>query len=114
MGAFPTWLAPEQVRIIPVNNDEAVVNLAEKLNKRLLKHSIRSKIDSRNEKLSYKIHDSQVFKVPYTIVLGNKEAEANQITYRLYHEQQSKTVAFDEFVKIILKDIKTKAVKRSY
>ncbi|MDY4549316.1 MAG: threonine--tRNA ligase [Candidatus Enterosoma sp.] len=113
-GAFPTWLAPEQVRIIPVNNDEAVVNLAEKLNKRLLKHSIRSKIDSRNEKLSYKIHDSQVFKVPYTIVLGNKEAESGQITYRLYHEQQSKTVAFDEFVKIILKDIKTKAVKRSY
>ena len=113
-GAFPTWLHPEQVRIIPVNNDEKVVKLAADLNKKLLKHDVRSKIDDRNEKLSYKIHDSQVMKVPYTIVLGPKEAEEGNITYRLYHETASKTVSEKEFIKIIDTDIKTRAPYRHY
>ncbi len=113
-GAFPTWLHPEQVRIIPVNSDEKVVSLAKDLNKKLLKKDIRTKIDDRNEKLSYKIHDSQVMKVPYTIVLGPKEAESGEITYRLYHETESRTVFEKDFIKIIETDIKTRAPYRHY
>lgn len=113
-GAFPTWLAPEQLRIIPVNNDEAVVKMANDINKKLLKKDVRSKIDDRNEKLSYKIHDSQVMKVPYTIVLGPKEAASGNVTYRLYHETDSKTVTEKEFIKIIESDISSKAPYRHY
>lgn len=113
-GAFPTWMSPEQVRIIAVNNDEKVVKLANHLNDRLKKNDVRSKIDERNEKLSYKIHDSQVMKVPYTIVLGPKEAENGNVTYRLYHETESRTVTEAEFVKIIEKDIKTRNPERHY
>lgn len=113
-GAFPTWLAPEQVRILPVNDNAKVIKLCNKLNDELLKHNIRSKIDSRNEKISYKIHDSQVMKVPYTIVLGDKEAQNSNITYRLYHEKDSKTVEYKEFIKLIKEDIDTKAYQRHY
>ena len=113
-GAFPTWLAPEQLRIIPVNNDEAVVKMANDINKKLLKKDVRCKIDDRNEKLSYKIHDSQVMKVPYTIVLGPKEAASGNVTYRLYHETDSKTVTEKEFIKIIESDISSKAPYRHY
>lgn len=113
-GAFPTWLSPEQLRIIPVNNDENVVKMADDLCKLLKKKDVRVSIDSRNEKLSYKIHDSQVMKVPYTIVIGQKEASSGNITYRLYHEADSKTVTKNEFVKIITRDIKSRAPYRHY
>ena len=113
-GAFPTWLAPEQVRIIPVNTDEKVMKMAEKLNKKLVGKSIRSSIDSRNEKLNYKIRDAQTKKVPYTIVLGMKEAESGAITYRLYGHMDSRTVTEKEFFKRITSDIKNKDVKRDY
>lgn len=113
-GAFPTWMSPEQLRIIPVNNDASVVKMAQDLNKKLLKKNVRVKIDDRNEKLSYKIHDSQVMKVPYTIVLGPKEAASGNVTYRLYHHTDSKTVTEKEFIKIIEKDIQTRSPYRSY
>lgn len=113
-GAFPTWLAPKQVKIIPVNSDENVLALANRLNDRLNHYMVRSDIDLRNEKLSYKIHDSQTNKIPYTVVIGSKEAESGDITYRLYHEKDSRTVTFNQFVNIVKEDIKSHNPTRHY
>jgi threonyl-tRNA synthetase len=113
-GAFPTWLNPEQVRILPVNNDEAVMKYAAAIEKKLKNKNVRVSIDDRNEKLNYKIREAQTKKVPYTIVIGNKEAESKNVTYRLYGHMDSKTVAENEFVKIIEKDIKERQVTRNY
>lgn len=113
-GAFPTWLAPEQVRVFAVNSDPAVFKAAEKINKHLLSLNIRSSIDERNEKLTYKIHDAQVRKVPYQIVIGPKEAESGDVTYRLYHHQDSRTLAAKDFYKLIKADIDNRVTYRSY
>jgi len=114
-GAFPTWLAPEQLRILPVaSDDSAQMDFAKSLNDLLHNAGVRTKVDDRNEKLSYKIHDSQTMKVPYTIVIGSKEANDKTVTYRLHGEKDSKTVTEDEFVKIITTDISTKACYRHY
>lgn len=114
-GAFPTWLAPEQLRILPVASDDAAqMDFAKSLNDLLHNAGVRTKVDDRNEKLSYKIHDSQTMKVPYTIVIGSKEANDKTVTYRLHGEKDSKTVTEDEFVKIITTDISTKACYRHY
>ncbi len=113
-GAFPTWMAPEQVRILPINNDEAVMKYASSLEKKLKKHTIRVSIDDRNEKLNYKIREAQTKKVPYTLVVGAKEAESKNVTYRLYGHMESKTVTEAEFLKIINKDIEERNPTRSY
>ncbi len=113
-GAFPTWMAPEQVRILPINNDEAVMKYASSLEKKLKNHSIRVSIDDRNEKLNYKIREAQTKKVPYTLVVGAKEAESKNVTYRLYGHMDSKTVTEAEFLKIIKKDIEERNPTRSY
>ncbi len=113
-GAFPTWMAPEQVRILPINNDEAVMKYASSLEKKLKNHSIRVSIDDRNEKLNYKIREAQTKKVPYTLVVGAKEAESKNVTYRLYGHMDSKTVTEAEFLKIIKKDIEERNPIRSY
>ena len=113
-GAFPTWLSPEQVRILPVNDDEATKKYCEKIASSLHHKGVRVSVDSRNEKLNYKIREAQTKKVPYTLVLGGKEVENGNITYRLYGHMDSKTVPTPVFEKILLKDIRTKAVKRDY
>ena len=113
-GAFPTWMAPEQVRILPINDDEAVIKYAKSLEKKLKAKKIRVSIDDRNEKLNYKIREAQTKKVPYTIVVGAKEAESKNITYRLYGHMDSKTVLEKEFYSIIEKDIKDRVPTRTY
>lgn len=113
-GAYPTWMAHEQVRILPINDDENLMKYARLVNERLKKNGVRSSIDERNEKLNYKIRESQTKKVPYTIVLGAKECESGNITYRLYGHMDSKTVTEAEFFKLIRKDISTRAVSRDY
>jgi threonyl-tRNA synthetase len=84
------------------------------IEKKLKNKNVRVSIDDRNEKLNYKIREAQTKKVPYTIVIGNKEAESKNVTYRLYGHMDSKTVAENEFVKIIEKDIKERQVTRNY
>lgn len=105
-GAFPTWLAPEQVRIIPVN--EVFKDYAQEINNLLLNKHIRTRIDERDEKLSYLIRDAQVNKIPYQLVIGEKEVKDKTITYREYGSQEQVTVPMKEFVTLIQKDIKNK------
>lgn len=115
-GAFPTWLAPEQVRILPVvTDDPKLMEYSNKLNKKLLGKGVRTTVDERNEKLSYKIRESiSDMKLPYTIVIGQKEVENNTVTYRLHGHTDSRTVSEADFIKILLTDIKEKNPVRSY
>lgn len=106
-GAFPLWLAPRQVDVIPVNPN-IHLDYAKEVAKVLKKNKIRIHLDERDEKIGYKIRESQVKKVPYSIVLGDKEMENNQVTYRRYGEQNSVTVSLDEFVQLLKNEVENK------
>ena len=106
-GAFPTWMAPVQVKVIPVNNDYHL-NFSKDLVKTLMDNKIRVEMDDRDEKLGYKIREAQTKKIPYQLVVGDKEVESNEVTYRKYGEQEQTTVKIDEFIKLILKEIEEK------
>ena len=106
-GILPTWLAPLQVKVIPVNS-EYQSDYAEEVNEFLKENNIRTETDTRDEKLGYRLREAQTSKVPYTLILGDNEKENKQISYRLYGEKETTTVSFDEFLKIINEDIKSK------
>ena len=104
-GAFPTWLAPVQVKLIPVNNEYHLEFVTE-LNKKLNGCGIRSEVDSRDEKLGYKIREAQTKKIPYQLVCGDKEVSDGLLTYRRYGSQEQVTVSIDEFISLIKEEIK--------
>lgn len=110
-GAFPTWLSPKQVVIIPVNNT-AHLSYSQKINEIISNSDIRCQIDDRDEKLGYKIHDWQTKKVPYTLVIGDNEVNDNTITYRIYGKREQITVPIDSFVEMVHKDIDSKQIER--
>ncbi len=105
-GAFPTWLAPVQLKIIPVA--DAHMDYAEKLHEQFIDEDLRSELDRREEKLGYKIRDAQTKKIPYQLVVGDKEVEQNAVTYRKYGEKDQHTVTIEEFKTIIEQDIRDK------
>ncbi len=105
-GAFPTWLAPVQVEIIPVNLD-AHSDYAKKVRDELNKRGFRAEADLRNEKLGYKIRESQTQKVPYTLVLGDKELKDNGVNVRRYGTEEEVAKSFDEFISEIKQDVKS-------
>lgn len=106
-GAFPLWLAPVQMIVIPVNV-EAHGEFAKKINDQLLQLGYRVSLDSRDEKMGYKIRESQTKKVPYSLVIGDQEVQNNQITYRAYGENASHTVGVDAFVELLKDRIERK------
>ena len=108
-GAFPTWLSPVQVNVIPVNN-EYHLDYADSVKNKLKDLDIRCELDDRDEKLSYKMRESQTKKVPYTLVLGDKEKENGMVTYRKFGSQESVSVSISEFIELIKKDIDTKGI----
>lgn len=103
-GVLPLWLAPVQVNIIPVNN-EYHLKCAEKLLKRLSDKNIRVKLDDRDEKLSYKMRESQSHKIPYTVIIGDKEKDDKTVSYRLFGHKETETLSIKEFEKELLKQI---------
>jgi len=107
-GAFPTWIAPVQVKVIPVNN-EFHLDFSRKLKSLLEDKRIRVEMDDRDEKLGYKIREAQTKKIPYQLVVGDKEVSENEVTYRRYGEQEQTTVKVEEFIELITKEIKNKA-----
>ena len=109
-GALPVWLAPVQVNIIPVNN-EYHLEYAKEIEKMLENANIRIKLDDRNEKLTYKMRESQTKKVPYTIIIGDKEKDANTVTVRLHGTTENITLDKDEFLSKIKKVIQNKNIK---
>ena len=104
-GALPLWLSPVQINIIPVNNEyhlEYATNLLNKLKEK----ELRVELDSRDEKMGYKIRESQMKKIPYTLVLGNNERDNNTVTYRKYGEETTTTVSVEDFISMLEKQIK--------
>ena len=104
-GAFPTWLAPVQIKIIPVNN-EFHLEYAKEVFKKLEDLGIRCEIDDRDEKLGYKMREAQMKKIPYQLVLGDKEVESRSVNARKYGEQAQNAYALDEFISMLLDEVK--------
>ena len=106
-GVLPVWLAPVQVNIIPVNNEhhlEYCVSLKDKLQKL----GIRVDLDIREEKLGYRMRESQTKKIPYTLVIGDKEVESNSVNYRLHGSKETNVLSIDDFCSLILDQIEKK------
>jgi threonyl-tRNA synthetase len=106
-GNLPLWLAPVQVQLIPVNGEQHL-DYAEEIKKELLESGIRVEIDSRNEKLGYRMREAQTKKIPYILILGDKEKESKTISYRLHGEQETTTVSIKDFVKLLKEEIDSK------
>lgn len=106
-GAFPTWLAPVQVNVIPVNN-EYHLEYAKELKDKLSENGIRVELDDREEKLSYKMRESVIKKIPYSLIIGQKEVDDKTISYRKYGTEETVTVSYDEFVSLVKKEIESK------
>ena len=108
-GNLPTWLAPVQVKILPIKNDDDELNAyVEKLLFALYDADVRAETDDRSEKFGYKMREAQIQKVPYIAVIGKKEAEEGNVSFRLHGEQETVTVKFDEFIEKIKEEIATK------
>ena len=106
-GAFPLWLSPVQVNIIPVNN-EYHAEYAKKVFDELNNLGIRVNLDDRNEKLSYKMRESQNKKIPLTLILGDKERNDVSISYRKFGSQETYTLSKEEFINKVSECIKNK------
>ena len=106
-GALPLWLAPVQANIIPVNM-EYHLEYSKKILDILEKENIRVKLDDRDEKLNYKMRESVISKVPYTLILGDKERDAETISYRLRGSNETHTLKIDEFIEKLNNEIKNK------
>lgn len=109
-GALPTWLSPIQVQVIPVSND-AHFDYAKQVEAALLRAGVRVEIDHREEKLGYKIREAQMQKIPYMLVLGDKEKETEGVNIRRYGSKDSETIALEDFVAMITEEITTKKKK---
>ena len=109
-GSLPTWLSPVQVNIIPVNN-EYHLEYSRKLRETLSSLNIRCELDDRDEKLGYRMRESQTKKIPYTLVIGDKERDSNSVNYRKHGSNEALSVSVDEFISMIENEIKTRGTK---
>ncbi|MGR0117968.1 threonine--tRNA ligase [Bacillus halotolerans] len=107
-GAFPVWLAPVQVQIIPVSHVH--LDYCEKVQSELKRLGIRVNIDERNEKLGYKIRESQMQKIPYMLVLGDQEVSEKAVNVRQFGHQKSEQVPFQVFKENIVKQVKNRSM----
>ena len=106
-GALPTWLAPVQVNIIPVNNNYHL-EYANEIYKMLKDASVRVELDDRDEKLSYKMRESQTKKIPITLILGDKERDESLVSYRRHGSNKTYSVQKDTFKDLLLNEIRSK------
>ena len=104
-GAFPTWLAPVQVQVIPVSPG-AHYDYAKQVQEQLQNEGFRVELDGRDEKIGYKIREAQMQKIPYMLVVGDKEVEDQAVNIRKYGEQNSETKPFAEFLAALNTEVK--------
>ena len=104
-GAFPAWLAPVQVKVLPIsdNQKEYASQVAEKLSS----NGIRVELDDRQEKIGYKIREAQLSKVPYMLIIGEKEVQANAVGVRARKEGDIGAMPIDEFISKLQEEIKS-------
>ncbi|MBD5639128.1 threonine--tRNA ligase [Clostridium botulinum] len=106
-GAFPIWLAPVQVKLM--NITDAQYDYLKKVEETLKENNIRVEIDTRNEKIGYKIREAQLQKVPYMLILGDKEVEAEKVAVRSRKDGDLGAISLEEFIEKIKNEIKDKA-----
>ena len=111
-GDLPTWLAPNQVRIIPVNNDYHY-DYSKEIMQELKKSGVKVTIDDRDEKLGYKIREAANKKIPYTLVIGDKEVENKAVNVRTFGSHDQKEESFAEFKENILKEINERLIEKN-
>ena len=107
-GAFPLWLAPEQVRILPIS--DRFMDTAKAVRDRLFNEGIRVELDDRSEKIGYKIREAQLKKIPYMLVIGEKEEQSGTVSVRKRGEGDIGTVSVDDFLSSAKKDIADKVI----
>ena len=106
-GAFPTWLAPVQVKILPITDRH--MDYAFELKKKMFDLGLRVEVDDRNEKVGYKMREAQVKKIPYMLVVGDQEMESGTVNMRKHGEKDTATMPVDEFIAYIQKNIADKS-----
>jgi threonyl-tRNA synthetase len=106
-GALPTWMSPEQVRVLPIS--ERLADKAAEVNKALQAAGIRSEWDERNEKIGYKIREAQMQKVPYMLVIGDREAESGTVAVRSRKDGDLGAMPLADFIAKITEEIATRA-----
>jgi len=106
-GAFPLWLAPVQVHIIPITDKQ--LEYAESVQQKLLAADIRCKLDDRSEKVGYKIHDAESQKIPYMLIVGQKEIEAKNVSVRKHREGDKGSMGLDAFIAEIQRAVKERS-----
>lgn len=104
-GAFPTWLAPIQGTIIPVSNDHHM-DYAFEIKEKLASLGLRFEVDERNEKMGYKIRSSQTQKIPYQVVVGDKEVEAGEVNIRRYGSKETASMLAEVFIESVVAEVK--------
>lgn len=116
-GKFPVWLAPEQIRIITVNQEEATVKFAEDLLEQVKALGLRATMDNTNESVGKKIRGAEVMKVPYTVVIGEKEIQSGQVMPRvrkdLEVQPEHKPLGVQEFLGTVQNETKSRVAKTS-
>ena len=103
-GVLPTWLAPFQVKILPIADSH--VEYSKKIKEELMLNGIRVKLDDRNEKIGYKIREAQLEKVPYMLIIGNKEVENNQVGVRSHKDGDIGAMDTKDFIEKIVYEVK--------
>lgn len=117
-GKFPVWLAPEQIRIITVNQETDTAEYAEKLVEQAKEHGLRVAVDNANESVGKKIRDAEIMQVPYTVVIGQKEIESGQVIPRVRTDMavHDKPIAhnIEDFLKTVANEVKSRVTKSSF
>jgi threonyl-tRNA synthetase len=116
-GKFPVWLAPEQIRIITVNQEEATVAFAGELQQKATELGLRVRVDNDNESVGKKIRSAEIWKVPYTVVIGQKEIETSEVTPRIRGDMVvndvPKSYTAQEFLQTVVNETKMRVTKSS-
>ena len=107
-GRFPLWISPTQVKILPISDEQ--LEYATTIERELLKNKIRVKVDSRAEKIGYKIREAELERVPYMLILGKKEAEEGIVSIRRRGNKENDVMSLEEFVTKLLKEIEEKEI----
>ena len=106
-GNLPVWLAPHQVKILPIS--EKFIDYANEIKNKLLEEDFRVDVDSRSEKIGYKIREAELLKVPYMIIVGEKEQSENKVSVRKRHKENNELMSVDEFINKLKDEVETKA-----
>jgi threonyl-tRNA synthetase len=109
-GLFPTWLCPEQVRVLPIS--EKYADYAKKVEQELLNNDIRASVDNRAEKIGFKIRDARLKRVPYMLVVGQKEEEEGKVSVRSRYLGDEGQKDLSVFIDEISREIRTKEIRK--